>query len=199
MFIKDGNFIYFIGWCAYNLFYKIFHNIKVEGLEKLPQKGGYIIASNHISALDPPAIGSVLPKAIYFMAKRELFGNPVFSWILTKVNSIPVNRSGVDIQALRGARRVLKGGKTLLIFPQGGRRSGLPQPDKAKGGLSMLAFHEQVPVVPCAIISPKNVKEAKGITIKFSDPVYPSGKGDKSDYEAFSSEVIGRIREMLGS
>jgi 1-acyl-sn-glycerol-3-phosphate acyltransferase len=196
MFLKDAGPLYFTGWCLYNLFFRIFFRFRVEGREKIPGTGALIIASNHVSSLDPPVIGSALKRGMFYMAKRELFSNPVFGWVLRRVNAFPVDRSGADVHAFREARRLLEEGKILLLFPQGGRRAA-ENLRAEKGGVGMLACMAQVPVVPCAVISAKSVEGARGITVRFSSPLQPPPECGKEGYREFSEEVMRRIREML--
>ena len=66
--------------------------VKVIGHSNIPKKGGVIIASNHVSYLDPPFVGCVISRRVNYMARDDLFRNPVFAWILRKWKSFPVKR-----------------------------------------------------------------------------------------------------------
>ena len=122
----------------------------VKGLEHVPRSGGLIVASNHISFWDPPLIGGLLPRELHFLAKDELFSNPVFGWIIRSYNAIPIRRGMVDLSGMARAVETLRSGEALLLFPEGSRmRDGELHP--ARPGVGMMAVNADVPVVPCYI------------------------------------------------
>ena len=85
--------------------------MQVAGEEHIPEKGAFIVASNHASYFDPPLIGTAMRHhLIHFMAKEELFHNPLMGWFLRYVGTFPVHRGRVDRKALVEALRVLKQG-----------------------------------------------------------------------------------------
>src|SRR5262249_21235130 len=86
--------------------------------ELVPRAGPLLLASNHSSLLDPPLIGSVLPRELDYMAKTELFRIPGLGRLIRKLNAHPVDRSGSDSSALRLALRLLGGGRAVLVFPE---------------------------------------------------------------------------------
>ncbi len=112
-------FIYkFISKIIYFVF-KLFFRAKVRGQKNLPEEGGVIIMSNHISLLDPPLIASVLDRPVHFMAKKELFENPILRLILYIADAFPVDRESTDIKAVKKALNILKNGEVLGLFPEG--------------------------------------------------------------------------------
>merc|ERR1711879_755528 len=80
-----------------------------------------IIASNHMSNLDPPIIGSVMPISIHFLAKEELFKFKPFGWLISKFNATPIRRGVVDKRALSTINNILNNDETIVIFPEGSR------------------------------------------------------------------------------
>lgn len=141
--------------------FKIFFRIKVNGKENLPQNGGLIIMSNHISAFDPPLLAAIFDRPVRFMAKKELFKNPVMRFVLFLADSFPVDRSRTDITAVKKALSVLKDNEVLGLFPEGTR---MPEGKlgKPKSGSVMLAVKSGVPILPIGI---KNIKKPGRITI----------------------------------
>ena len=97
-------FYSFLRNCA-RLFYIIVYHIHVIGGENIPkEKGGYIIASNHVSNNDPPVVGITFKGKYTFMAKEELFEiNPIFSWLISKLGAFPVRRGAKDNTAIEKA------------------------------------------------------------------------------------------------
>ncbi|MBQ8193803.1 MAG: 1-acyl-sn-glycerol-3-phosphate acyltransferase [Oscillospiraceae bacterium] len=135
------------------IFYIIVYRITVIGEENIPkEKGGYIIASNHVSNNDPPVVGITFKGKYTFMAKEELFHkNPIFTWLITKLGAFPVKRGAKDgAQAIQKALESLKNGRIFVIFPEG-TRSKDGELGRAKSGVTLVAAQAKVPVVPVFI------------------------------------------------
>ena len=126
---------------------RVFFRLSITGSENVPRAGGFILASNHMSNLDPIVVSSSCPRQVHFMAKEELFKNRLFGWYISRLNAFPVKRGRADLSSIKEAvRRVGRGGG-LLLFPEGTR-----QPEGRLGtaheGVGFLAAKLQVPVVP---------------------------------------------------
>ena len=142
---------YYIAKVIVRTIIKVIFRIEIRGLENIPKKGPVIICPNHISLLDPPVIGALLNRRIYFMAKEELFKNPFLRLLLgTGLGAFPVKRGTADLSAIKTALTYLKKGKAIGIFPEG-TRSKTGQLQKAEPGVAMLAIKGNAPVVPIAI------------------------------------------------
>jgi cytidylate kinase len=131
---------------------KICNQIKVVGLQNVPKTGGLIIASNHASYLDPPAIGSFCRmRTIHFMARDTLFRNPLMSGFMRHVGVIPLDRErGGDLKAMKTAIQLLQDGGAVALFPEGTRTTdGNLQPPKP--GVGFLVAKGCSPVVPVYI------------------------------------------------
>ena len=133
------------------MIFKVLFRVKVVGRQHLPKSGGFILASNHLSYLDPLILGTVCPCKLNFMARHDLFYNPLFSWLLSKVGAFPIKRNSADISALKEAIRRVKNGGGLLVFPEGSRGTnstilGEPQP-----GIGFLIAKLNTPVIPAFI------------------------------------------------
>ncbi|MCS7180143.1 MAG: 1-acyl-sn-glycerol-3-phosphate acyltransferase, partial [bacterium] len=102
----------FIGFFLYNLFFLI----EVKGKENFPKKGGFIVASNHLSYIDPPTIGFVCPKKLYYLAKSPLFKIRVLSSLVKILGAIPVEREGKISMSLKKGLEILKRGEGIVIF-----------------------------------------------------------------------------------
>lgn len=146
---------------------KIFFRTSVFGRGNIPKSGGFILASNHVSFLDPVLLGVSCPRKVNFMARHTLFKAPVFSWLLPMLNTFPVKRDYADISALKEAIRRLKNNGPLVMFPEGTRGAGgvLGRPEP---GIGLLVKKAGVPVVPAFI---KGSAEAWGRQTKFIRPV----------------------------
>jgi 1-acyl-sn-glycerol-3-phosphate acyltransferase len=184
-------------WFARNLmkfFIHAFFRVKIEGIEKLPGEGAYILCSNHINYLDPLVIGTSIHRKMSYMAKEELFKNKLLGYILIKLGMFPVNRNGADISAIKSAIRVLNKGDVLGIFPEGTRNLERSEM-RAKPGLAMIAIKAKVPIVPVAIIS--DYKLFSKIKIKINAPItydeYYQTKLDVHTYQKLSQKVMDTI------
>jgi len=132
------------------LILKAVFGLQVFDRENIPKKGGFILASNHTSYLDPIVLGAACSRKLNFMAKQELFSNAFFSWFISNLGSFPVKRKAADLLALKEAMRRIKKGGGLLLFPEGTRRfDGVSC--EPHGGVGFLAAKLDVPVVPAFI------------------------------------------------
>ncbi|MGI6706858.1 MAG: lysophospholipid acyltransferase family protein [Clostridia bacterium] len=120
------------------------------GYENLQIQGKCIIICNHISLLDPVIIGCIVPRPIHFMAKKGLFRNRLFGWLLSQLGAFPVKRGTADIAAIKKALKVLKDGELFGIFPEG-TRSKTGDMQELEPGVAMIALKSDAPVVPIYI------------------------------------------------
>lgn len=148
-----------------------FFKVEYTGLENIPENGGYIIAANHVHALDPVIIGlGIENKQIHVMGKQELFKNPIAKAALTKLNGFPVVRGTRDRQALDYAVRIINEGMILGMFPEG-TRSKTFTPAKAKAGVALIAKEAKADVLPVAIYNDKQMKKGSKITVRYGKPI----------------------------
>ncbi|MGC9319522.1 MAG: lysophospholipid acyltransferase family protein [Armatimonadota bacterium] len=128
---------------------------RVTGHDNVPERGGAVIASNHLSFLDPPIVGSALRRRTYYFAKSELFV-PVFGWVIRKCYAFPVERGAADTRALKEAIKLLRQGELLTMFPEGTRsRDGSVR--EFDLGAALAASRAEVPVIPCALTGTNDV------------------------------------------
>ena len=166
------------------------------GEENIPEKGAFILAANHISALDPVMIISHCPRTLHFMAKDELFKNPVFASFLKKMNVFPVKRQTSDKRALEFAKRIISSGWVLGIFPEGSRIKDA-SPKRAKNGVSYLAAKTKADVLPVSIYkAPGGRKLRPQITIRFGKLIKNSELGFSEEY---SQQKIRESSEKIMS
>lgn len=130
-----------------NIIFRIIFRININGEYNIPKEGNLLICANHINLLDPIVLALTTKRQIFFMAKKELFENKIFKWILLKVGAFPVDRDGSDVSAIKTALRVLKNDDILGIFPEGTRVDEFNL-DNAKPGIAMLALKGKSKVLP---------------------------------------------------
>ena len=161
--------------------------LKIEGigLENIPTTGPCILASNHINDIDVISIGYCRTRHPHFMAKSELYKNPVFAWFIRQAGSFPVNRGESDAWALRQAGRVLEAGQMVCMFPEGTRAGAKAQLRKGKVGAVRLALDYHAPVVPAAILGTQHFswKKRTPITVRVGQPLDFNAMAGSPPYE----------------
>jgi long-chain acyl-CoA synthetase len=205
--------IVFLGLGLVKIVLKVFFRLKAEGLENLPEKGPYIITPNHTSYLDAFCIGGALPSSIftylYSLGMQRFFTGRFGESFARLAHVIPIDTEIYLNKALQLSSYVLRNGKSLLIFPEGGRSLD-GELMEFKKGVGILSRELDIPVVPACI---KGAFEAlprgsawpkfTGITVKFGKPLYPSDvdmskKPEGMDnYQFFMNEVkylVERLR-----
>ena len=124
--------------------------LRARGTRNMPPHGPVIMVSNHLHNFDPVVLGTVLPRPVYYMAKRELFEHPFSAWVVRNLGSFPVNRGTVDRAALRQARALLDEGLVVGLFPEG-TRSPTGTLGPAQPGVALVALQSGAPLLPVAI------------------------------------------------
>jgi 1-acyl-sn-glycerol-3-phosphate acyltransferase len=139
--------------------------VKIEGMENLKGKGPYIFMSNHQGSYDIFALLGHLPYQFKWLAKKELFSIPFFGWVMAAAGYISIDREGTrkTVEAMNVAAQKIRGGMSVVIFPEGSRSpDGSIQPFK-KGGFT-LAIKSKVPIVPLAISGSRDIMPKDKLT-----------------------------------
>lgn len=143
-----------MGRCAFTLarllclgVAKVAFRLHVEGQECIPHTGPVILASNHVSYIDPIIIGIAVRRPVRFMAKKELFRFPLFGWLIRQFGAFPINRDRTNLQAFKRAISLLEAGEIVAIFPEGTRGDGVHL-RPAKSGIGLIAARTDAPVIP---------------------------------------------------
>jgi 1-acyl-sn-glycerol-3-phosphate acyltransferase len=176
---------------------------QTEGVHHVPLTEPFIVAANHVSYLDPPALGAACPRPIHFMAKAELFEIPILGKMISGCGAFPVQRGAADRHAIRKALRILEDGGVIGVFPEGTRsRDG--ETLHPQGGAALLALKAGVPILPAAIWGTEDVDglwhlpKPVRIGVRFGEPI-DFGKPktvDRKTVDAASVHVMNRIREL---
>lgn len=185
-------------FCA--LILKVIFGLKVCGREYVPKSGGFILASNHVSFLDPPALGVACPRKLNYMARHDLFSHGLSSWWLYSVGCFPVKRDSADFSSLKEAMQRIRNGAGLLLFPEGRRQRTANLSAKPQPGIGFLAAKLNVPVVPAFISGtekalPKGAKFVRPakIFVNFGKQIHLE-RG--MPYQAFAELVMENIRHL---
>lgn len=161
----------------------LWYNIDADGLEYLPEEGGYLFVSNHRSMADPILIGVQNPETQFcFLAKQELFSDGFIGWLLKKLGAVAIDRGTGDTDPLEEIIFRLQNGENALIFPEG-TRSKDGSLGKFKTGAALIAAQTDVPVVPVGIYfdddelhfrSTIHIRYGEPFRIPQTDPKNPS-------------------------
>ncbi|HIW57579.1 MAG TPA: 1-acyl-sn-glycerol-3-phosphate acyltransferase [Firmicutes bacterium] len=174
---------------------------KVEGLENIPKDENFIVCCNHRSNLDPPFLGVCLPFKICYMAKEELFKNKLFAKLITTLGAFPIKRGKHDIAALKTALSLIKQGKRVAIFPEGGR-SHDEHLRKGKTGAALIAIKAGVNILPVGIDG--KYRLFGRIRTRIGKPIdlsaYFGTRPDSNELKRITDEIlmpeIGRLANM---
>ena len=184
------------------IYFRTFYDFKAEGLENIPKTGALIIAGNHLSNADPPAIGSFagLVRDSRFVAKKELFSVPGLGWFFRRCGYIPVYRARTigDFGALKEVVHALEQGQSVVMFPEGTRsKNGKPQ--KPKSGIGFLVYKTGAPVLPVKVEGTFGWPWVRKIRVKFGTVIHLEKNPElepKAQYKQFANEVMEAINSI---
>ena len=175
-----------------NAFVRIAFKFRAEGVENLPNDGGYIICSNHRSYLDPVLLGVRIKRRLTFMAKEELFRVKILGPLIKKLGAFPIARGKGDIEAVEFAIDTVKSGKALMLFPEG-TRSKDGKLLKLKSGVVVIASRSQGLIVPSAIVFKGKLRFRRKVVVRYGKPISCEELGlDKLD-----RQNLKKAREIL--
>ncbi|MCX7661148.1 MAG: 1-acyl-sn-glycerol-3-phosphate acyltransferase [Candidatus Omnitrophica bacterium] len=180
---------------------KILFRIQVKGKKNIPKKGGFILASNHLSYLDPVVLGVACPRKLNFMARDDLFTIPLFSTLIRCLGAFPVKRNSPDISAFKETFKKLKEQKPVVIFPEG-RRNPQARPIPAQPGVGFIASYLGVPVIPAYIkgtdkalpMSARFIR-LKKVSVCFGEQIFIERR-KPHNYAEIAQQIMDSIRRL---
>jgi long-chain acyl-CoA synthetase len=204
-------FVIIFGLLTLKVIFKMFFRLKVKGLQNLPEERPFIITPNHTSYIDGFAIVTSLPFRLfwnlYSIGWQAYFTGPL-GLFARLAHVIPIDRETYLQKALGMAAYVLRKGKSLMVFPEGGR-SYDGELMEFKKGVGILALELNLPVIPAYIkgafdVLPRGKKWPKFCEVKiiFGKPVYPSDLNlsqktdDIDNYQFFVNELREKVRQL---
>jgi 1-acyl-sn-glycerol-3-phosphate acyltransferase len=194
--------------CAFAAFvYHVFFGMRVTRILKPVPGENYLFASNHRAYADPPAVSSRLPREVHFVAKASLFKIPGLGALIRYLNSFPINRGVFDREAIAHATALLNDGRSVLIFPEGGRVRDVDF-GPARSGVGFLAINTGVPVVPVFVEGtdhldecflrkrPFRVIQGRPIRIPAALAAEYRSRDDRTLYRRHSDMVLAAIKAL---
>ena len=172
--------------------------LRSYGAERVPRSGGLVVAANHFSWIDPPALGAASPRTLYFMAKVEAHRVPGLGQLMRSFGAFSVRRGESDRDAVRMMRQVVREGNALGLFVEGTRQlAGEPGP--VQPGAAMVAINENVPVTPVALHGSQTWRLGNfhPVSLAWGQPMSFDGlpRGGKG-YKEASVEIEREIRRL---
>ncbi len=181
---------------------KFLMRINAVGVENIPENGGVLFCSNHISALDFISIAACTKRQISFIAKKELFSIPLLNKIITALGAIKIDRGGNDVGAIKAAIKVTSDGGSAAIFPQGHRYPGInPATTPVKHGAGLIAYRSGCDVIPvCIQVNHGKYGLFKKITVVFGKAIknqeFNFTSGGREEYERAANMMFGEVVKL---
>lgn len=192
-------------------FYKVMKNIarvviwpfvrtKYTNRKQIPTEGRFIIASNHISGLDPIIVAIGQKRNIRFMAKAELFKNGFIGAVLTKLGAFPVERGKGDWDSINNAKQMIDDGDTIGIFIEG-TRSKTGELLRPKSGAVLIAHQMNCSIVPVSVTYRSKKRHLfSRIYVSYGEPVTTEELGITTgaprEYREASRVLMEKIKVM---
>ncbi len=178
----------------------------IKGRENLPEEGSTcVFAVNHKGALDIPVLQAYLPYDFKWIAKKSLFYIPFVGWAMGLAGYIPIDRKHggrAYVKSINDAIRRVKGGVSVIIFPEGTRHQGKGLLPFKKGGF-VIATRSGSPVVPVAISGTEKVMKKGSLVIKpatvrvnIGSPIESRGLDDRSLCELTREKMEALLKEI---
>jgi 1-acyl-sn-glycerol-3-phosphate acyltransferase len=179
--------------------------LRASGKENIPREGGFVLSANHLSNLDPWALGLPLfpRRQLRFMAKAELYRFPLGP-IVKAAGAFRVRRGEGDAEAIATAVQLAREGEVVVIFPEGTRRTkGLVKKRQARPhtGAVRVALEAEVPLVPAAIRGTDRLSRLGPLRVAYGTPVELDDLRDRDEREAAeigTERLMAAISELEG-
>jgi len=188
-------------------FARLICRVDVRGREHIPERGPFLLVTNHLSAVDPPLVVSLIPSRLGMtgmaaMAHRNDF---FIGWLMDQAGAVWVRRGESDRRAMREALDVLASGRPLGVAPEG-TRSKTGALIEGKTGTTFLALQAGVPILPVAVYGTERVlpalrrlrRETAQARIAPAFALPPRGDGSRKEHLAYCTDLImARLASML--
>lgn len=189
--MRPSPFYRFVGIISQPL--KWLYRLRAEGVENVPQDGGFVLAANHLSNFDPWPLGLPLfPKRyLRFMAKSELFWWPMGP-IISSGGAFKVRRGEGDIEAMNKAIELVRDGHVVVMFPHGTRqRKGLVKKYRPRShtGAARIALEAGVPLVPAAIAGTDRLSRLGPLRVRYGKPIDLDGLDARAATQQLMTEI----------
>ncbi len=180
------------------------YRLRAIGVKNVPRSGPVLLAPNHFSQMDHFFTGAYLRRHVRFMAKSQMFGPPVLTYIFKHGGVFPVRRGYSDEEAFETAFTILDQGGMVLVYAEGGR-SRSAKMGEAKPGIGRIALEKGIPVVPVTIHGSAAVRKWKKlrfpkVTVQYGEPLTFPVEPDagKERRQEVAQQIFERVKTMYG-
>lgn len=200
--------VYGIVWILCRGLSRMLLRYRTRGAEHVPASGGVLLAANHASYTDIPLLGCGVRRRLFYLGRANLFPQPLVNRILRWLGWIPLKPERWDRKAFQAAVDLLKAGKAVVIFPEGGRTpNGALQPGKP--GIGVIVAEARCPVVPVYLRGTYQVLPPGAWMLRLHPVEVSFGESldfsracgqyeGKELYQHISRTVMARIAELGG-
>ena len=198
--------VYWLGYLFFKSAGKAFYNLQLVNEDKLVKEGGVMMAANHESFLDPPLIGISHPTNVTYLARKTLFTG-ITKWLYTRWDAIPIDQENPDMTGLKKIIKALKGGKKVVMFPEG-ERTLTGDLNPALPGIGLIIAKSQSVVQPMRIFGARDALprgsgklKMEQIAVVVGDPIYFDKETlkqyrGKEGYQKIADIVMQAISEI---
>jgi 1-acyl-sn-glycerol-3-phosphate acyltransferase len=199
--------LYLLLYLGLRIYVRLLCRVRASGREHIPERGPFIVITNHLSSVDPPVLLSLIPSRLRMtgLAASVHRHDPFIGWAMNKGGAVWVRRGEGDRDALRQSLEVLSSGRPLGVSPEG-TRSKTGALIEAKTGVAFLALRASVPILPVALTDTQKVfsswRRLRRPTVHarigpaFALP--PRGEGPRREHLQYCTDLImARLASML--
>ncbi len=194
------NFIKFISRLISFMVVSVLFRIEWHNRENVPEEGATLLFANHMSEFDMFIIAARIKRWVYWMAKQELFKNPILGAWLNGVGAFPVKRNTTDVKSVRSLFKLLDEGKIVGVFPEGTRQKNSNKLKTIKPGAALFALKSQASIIPVKVEG--SYKLFRKIDVYFGKPFKIKGELDKhytrKELMEISRDIMKNIYSLKG-
>ncbi len=181
--------------------YHLWYDFHIEGEENVPDEEGFLIAANHRTYADPVLLTMPVKKPVKYMAKEELFKNPLFAAFIRGLGAFPIRRGAGDMGVINDTIERLKKGYNVVIFPEGTRQKE-NKVARGKTGAAFIATRAHAPVLPMGIVfEGEKLRFRTKLTLRIGKVIEPdeiaAEEGDRKALNAAKARIMAAITELV--
>lgn len=180
-------------------FTQLYTRMRIDGKERLPAQGAYVLAPVHRSYVDTPIAACVTRRRIRFMGKDSMWKYPRIGRVISALGAFPVSRGTADREALQRSIAVLADGQPLVLFPEGERKDG-PTVQPLFNGAAFVAARAGVPIIPVGIggsdrVMPRGAKFVfpRKVRVIIGEPI----RAEVGENGKASRQAVAAVTEQL--
>jgi 1-acyl-sn-glycerol-3-phosphate acyltransferase len=182
------------------ILFGIFYRVEITGRENVPKSGAALLCANHLGEMDMFFIGYRIKRLVRWVAKQELFKNPIMSAFITWLGAVPIKRGAGDVGAIKVIFKLIDEGHVVGMYPEGTRaKNRIDSESKIKPGAAMIAIKKGIPILPVAMEGKQKIFSK--IRIVFGKPFYlkveEGRKYNNEEMTEMSEDIMRKVYALL--